>query len=76
MITAHGGALGTGRNTRLYFDNIGVYCADAIEVDIYRKDGLLYLSHLPAPLSYRKKVTLKEAFELVKRTGHKSNCDL
>ena len=76
MITAHGGALGTGRNTRLYFDNIGVYCADAIEVDIYRKDGLLYLSHLPAPLGYRKKVTLKEAFELVKRTGHKINCDL
>ena len=76
MITAHGGALGTGRNTRLYFDNIGVYCADAIEVDIYRKDGLLYLSHLPAPLGYRKRVTLKEAFELVKRTGHKINCDL
>ena len=76
MITAHGGALGTGRNTRTYFDNIGVYCADAIEVDIYRKGGLLYLSHLPAPFGYRNRVTLKEAFELVGRTGHKINCDL
>ena len=34
MITAHGGALGTGRNSRMYFDNVSAYNADAIEVDV------------------------------------------
>ena len=75
IITAHGGALGTGRNTQAYFDSIDKYGADAIEVDIYKKGNLLYLSHLPA-LFTKKKITLRYAFELVKQNGLLINCDL
>ncbi|MDE5756644.1 MAG: hypothetical protein K2I23_06100 [Clostridia bacterium] len=75
IITAHGGALGTGRNTQAYFDNIDKYQADAIEVDIYKKNDLLYLSHLPS-FFYKKKLTLRYAFELVKQNGMLINCDL
>ena len=43
IITAHGGALGTGRNTKAYFNSIDKYGADALEVDIYKSGDLLYL---------------------------------
>lgn len=76
MITAHGGAMNTGRNTQAYFDNIDKYKADAIEVDIWEKGNLLYLSHLPAPFSYKKRLTLRYAFEVVKQKQIKINCDL
>lgn len=76
MITAHGGSLGTGRNSAIYFDNIGTFMADAIEVDVYKKNGLLYLSHLPSPFCYKKKVTLAKAFEFAKKHNVKINCDL
>ena len=76
IITAHGGALGTGRNTQAYFDGIDRYMADAIEVDIWKKDDLLYLSHLPALFRAKKKLTLKYAFELVKQKDILINCDL
>lgn len=76
IITAHGGALGTGRNTQAYFDSVDRYGADAIEVDIWKKGGLLYLSHLPAMFSAKKKSTLEYAFELVKQKGILINCDL
>lgn len=76
MITAHGGAMGTGRNTQAYFDNVDKYKADAIEVDIWKKGGLLYLSHFPSFFKYREKLTLRYAFELVKAKGLKINCDL
>lgn len=75
IITAHGGALDTGRNTQAYFDNIDKYGADALEVDIYRKKGLLYLSHWPTR-HYKKRLTLRYAFELVKQNGMLINCDL
>lgn len=76
MITAHGGALGTGRNSKIYFENISTYQADAIEVDIYKQGGLLYLSHLPAFFSYKKKITLAQAFTFAKKNNVKINCDL
>ena len=76
MITVHGGALGTGRNSRMYFDNVSAYNADAIEVDVYKRGGVLYLSHLPSLFLYRRKITLAEAFMLVKNKGMKINCDL
>lgn len=76
MITAHGGAMNTGRNTQAYFDNIDTYKADAIEVDIWKKGDLLYLSHMPAPFSYKKRLTLRYAFEVVKQKKIKINCDL
>lgn len=76
MITAHGGAMGTGRNTQAYFDRIDEYKADAIEVDIYKRGKLLYLSHFPSYIAYKKKLTLRYAFEVVKQKGLKINCDL
>lgn len=76
MITAHGGALGTGRNSKIYFENISTFKADAIEVDVHRRRGLLYLSHLPAFFSYRKKITLAQAFAFAKKNNVKINCDL
>jgi glycerophosphoryl diester phosphodiesterase len=55
MITAHGGALGTGRNSKLYFDTIeqGKIVSDAIEVDVRGRDGHLYIAHLPTVFSKR-----------------------
>lgn len=76
MITAHGGALGTGRNSRIYFENISTFKADAIEVDVHRRGGLLYLSHLPALFSYKKKITLAQAFAFAKKNNVRINCDL
>ncbi|MBD5086318.1 MAG: glycerophosphodiester phosphodiesterase [Clostridiales bacterium] len=75
MITAHGGAMGTGRNTQAYFDRIDEYKSDAIEVDIWKRGKLLYLSHLPA-ISCKKKLTLRYAFEVAKEKRVKINCDL
>lgn len=75
IITAHGGALGTGRNSKAYFNNIDKYNADAIEVDIYKSGDLLYLSHWPSFFPKRK-LTLRYAFELVKQNGKLINCDL
>lgn len=60
----------------MYFENISAYNADAIEVDVYKRGGVLYLSHLPSLFLYRKKITLAEAFAIVKQRGLKINCDL
>ena len=75
MITAHGGALGTGRNTRRYFERAAEYRADALEIDVRKKDGLLYISHLPA-IFVKRKITLAEAFDEVKKLGLRVNCDI
>lgn len=37
MITAHGGALGTIRNSKLYFARVDSYLCDTLEVDIRKK---------------------------------------
>ena len=82
LITAHGGAMGTGRNSTLFFKHLDKYKVDAFEVDVwkkrgFKKRGLLYLSHLPAFFGhYRKKLTLRYAFEVAKNKGMMINCDL
>lgn len=75
IITAHGGAHNTGRNSKAYFKNIDKYLADAIEVDIYKSGDLLYMSHWPSFFPKRK-LTLRYAFEIVKKNGMLINCDL
>lgn len=75
MITAHGGALGTGRNTARYFDRVADYAADALEIDVRKRGDLLYISHLPA-LFPKRKITLAEAFDRVRESGLRINCDL
>jgi len=76
MITAHGGSFGSGRNTFSFLNNIDVYECDAIEVDVYKHFGIMYISHMPAPFTCYKKIRLREVFKLVKEKGIKINCDL
>lgn len=75
LITAHGGAMNTGRNTQLYFDTIHKYDIDVIEVDVRKRGDLLYIAHLKA-LSAKKKIPLSYVFEYVIKHNLKVNCDL
>lgn len=75
LLTAHGGALGTGRNSTKYFDVIRDFAADVIEVDIYKRGGLLYISHLPR-LFPKKALTLNFVFEYIKKYDFMVNCDV
>ncbi len=75
MLTAHGGALNTGRNTYKYFETMKGYSIDAIEVDIWRSRHGLYISHLPAILP-KKAIPLSYVFEYVKEQNVKVNCDV
>lgn len=75
IITAHGGALNTGRNTHKYFETVANYEVDAIEVDIYKRNDILYISHLPK-LFYKKAITLSYVFDYLKKNNFKINCDV
>ncbi len=76
IVTAHGGAMDTGRNTHKYLDRMAQYNVDAIEVDIRKAGKTLYLAHTPFDLLNPKKLKLSEAFAFVKETGKKINCDI
>jgi hypothetical protein len=76
MITAHGGALGTGRNSKKYFDTVCAYPIGAIEVDIRRRFGELVLGHIAAPVRKSKVITLSEVFEYCKVNNVMVNCDV
>lgn len=75
LLTAHGGALGTGRNTPTFFEKIVNYKADVIEVDIYKRGNLLYISHLPK-IFVRKALTLEFVFNYIKENNFMVNCDV
>lgn len=77
MITAHGGALGTGRNSKKYFDAVldGTIKADCLEVDVWARGDYLFISHMPA-LFYKKKIPLKYVFEVAKKMKVLVNFDL
>ena len=75
LITAHGGALKTGRNSSRYFNEIYRHAVDVIEVDVWIKGGLIYISHLPS-LFPKKRLTLEYVFEYIEKHNFKVNCDL
>ena len=75
LITAHGGAEGTGRNSKRYFDTVHQYGIDIIEVDIRKRGKLLYISHLK-PLLARKCIPLSFVFDYVVKHNLRVNCDL
>lgn len=75
-ITAHGGALGTGRNSQRFFDKIKDYPVDIIEVDIYQWRGHLYISHLPKLFPQKRAITLRYVFEFIKEHSFRINCDI
>ncbi|MBR2349493.1 MAG: hypothetical protein IKA77_02620 [Clostridia bacterium] len=76
MITAHGGALKTGRNTKRYFKVIANYDMEAVEVDIRRKNGILYLGHTHVPFLKHNRVPLSYAFEFCEKHNKRINCDV
>lgn len=76
IVTAHGGALDTGRNTLTYLQKMCKFNIDAIEIDIRRMFGKLYLAHTPFDLLNPKKLSLAEAFIFVKENGWSVNCDV
>lgn len=76
IITAHGGANKTGRNTWKYLNNIDSYECDAIEIDIYRFMGKLIISHLPPLIPFIKRITVEQVFDIVAEKGIIVNCDL
>lgn len=76
MITAHGGALGTIRNSKLYFARVDSYLCDTLEVDIRKKGGRLYLNHAPRFITLAGTLSLEYAFEVIKSKDLFINCDL
>ena len=75
LITAHGGAHGTGRNSKLYFSRIPEYECDVLEVDVRKRGNTLYIAHLPA-LFPKRHLSLEYALEKAKEYGKLINCDM
>ncbi|HHU42775.1 MAG: glycerophosphodiester phosphodiesterase [Bacillota bacterium] len=75
LITAHGGALGTGRNSQKFFDTIKDYEVDVIEVDVQRRKERLYISHA-SRLCAKKALSLEYVFEYIKEHDFMVNCDM
>lgn len=76
MITGHGGALNTGRNTFRYFNTISSYSVDAIEVDIWKLGKTLFLSHILPKLPLSRAIKLEFVFDFCKKYDVKVNCDV
>jgi hypothetical protein len=77
MITAHGGALGTGRNSKLYFLSVKQFGVEGIEVDIrHDKKGALVLAHMPIVFGIRRVLPLAHAFRVARENGLRINCDV
>ncbi len=75
LVTAHGGALYTHRNSVQFFEKIKDYSVDIIEVDIWKCGKLLYLSHMPSVFPFMRK-TLSYAFDYIKTHDFRINCDV
>jgi glycerophosphoryl diester phosphodiesterase len=76
MITAHGGALNTGRNTKKYFELMANLNADAIEVDIRSKKGELFLGHTHIPFMKKNRIPFSYVLEFCKKYNKRVNCDV
>lgn len=76
LITAHGGALNTGRNTMKYFDTIKEYQVDAIEVDVMGRCDVLYLGHILPAINLKKTIKLDFVFDYCRQYNFMVNCDL
>ncbi|HOO22504.1 MAG TPA: hypothetical protein PKY53_02350 [Clostridia bacterium] len=74
LVTAHGGAHKTFRNSKRFFAHIADWNVDVIEVDIWKCGKRLYLSHLPGPPFLR--LPLRYAFRFIKEHDFKINCDV
>ncbi len=76
MITAHGGAMDTGRNSYKYFRTISQYKVEAIEVNVWKMWGKLCIAHILPPLLPMKAISLEFVFEYCKKWNKIVNLDL
>lgn len=76
LLTAHGGAFNTGRNSPRFFEVIKNHKVDVVEVDIQKRGNLLYISHMPKLLCYKECLTLAYVFDFAYKYGFKVNCDV
>ena len=77
MITAHGGALGTGRNSLRYFEEMARHPEiEAVEVDIRRLGGRLWLGHVIVPVFGSKRIPFEYVLEFCKTYSKRVNCDV
>ncbi len=76
LLTAHGGALNTGRNTPRFFEVIKDHKVDVVEVDIQKRGNHLYISHMPKLFGHKECLTLAYVFEFAAQYGFKVNCDV
>ena len=76
MLTAHGGALKTGRNSKAYFELMSKLNADAIEVDIRSKKGELFLGHTHIPFFKKDRIPFTFVLEFCKKYNKRVNCDV
>lgn len=76
FLTAHSGSDGTPENSRLFIEIMSELSVPAVEVDVRKKDGMLYLSHDPVD-NIGECLTLREAFQLIAESPSLwVNCDL
>lgn len=77
MLTAHGGAMGTGRNTYRYFNEmLKIKGFDAIEVDIRRRGNSLILGHTRIPFFKKDRIELSYVLNYCVANNIQVNCDL
>ncbi|MDR1939808.1 MAG: glycerophosphodiester phosphodiesterase [Clostridiales bacterium] len=74
-ITAHGGALRTGRNSKKFFEAMRDYPVDIVEVDVRSGKGGLYISH-HKPLFADGKLSLEFVLKYARERGLMVNCDM
>lgn len=76
LLTAHSGSDGTPENSLLFIESMLAYGVSCIEVDVRKKDAILYLNHDPID-KIDAHLTLDEAFASVSKSSHTAiNCDL
>lgn len=76
LLTAHGGALGTRKNTIEYLEKLCVTEVGAIEVDVRTAGGEIVLGHWFAPPLKSRRVTLRTVFEYALKYSKRVNVDL
>lgn len=76
LLTAHSGSDGTPDNSRLFIEIMSELSISCIEVDVRKKENVLYLSH-DSLETIDDCLTLTEAFQIIAEKPELSiNCDL
>ncbi|HQC54399.1 MAG TPA: glycerophosphodiester phosphodiesterase [Clostridia bacterium] len=76
MITAHTGALNTGRNSSKFFERMKTVSTEGIEVDIRLLGNTPYLGHTFVPLLKSKRIAFSSVLDYCKEHNFILNCDI